>query len=38
MSIDDRPTLSKPDDDPWLWLEEIEGTKALDSPLPSGKR
>lgn len=24
MSIDDRPTLSKPDDDPWLWLEEIE--------------
>ena len=30
MSIDDRPTLSKPDDDPWLWLEEIEGARALD--------
>src|SRR5882757_9058339 len=30
MSIDDRPTLSAPDDDPWLWLEEIEGTQALD--------
>lgn len=30
MSIDDRPTLSAPDDDPWLWLEEIEGTRALD--------
>ncbi|WP_448035037.1 prolyl oligopeptidase family serine peptidase [Bradyrhizobium liaoningense] len=30
MSVDDRPTLSAPDDDPWLWLEEIEGTQALD--------
>ena len=29
MSVDDRPTLSAPDDDPWLWLEEIEGTQAL---------
>jgi prolyl oligopeptidase len=26
---DDRPTLAAPDDDPYLWLEEIEGTKAL---------
>jgi len=30
MSVDDRPTLSAPDDDPWLWLEEIEGTQPLD--------
>ena len=30
MSVDDRPTLSVPDDDPWLWLEEIEGTQPLD--------
>jgi prolyl oligopeptidase len=30
MSVDDRPTLSAPDDDPWLWLEEIEGIQALD--------
>lgn len=30
MSVDDRPTLSAPDDDPWLWLEEIEGKQALD--------
>ncbi|WGD52223.1 prolyl oligopeptidase family serine peptidase [Bradyrhizobium sp. CB1650] len=30
MSVDDRPTLEAPDDDPWLWLEEIEGARALD--------
>ncbi|KYK47029.1 peptidase S9 [Bradyrhizobium liaoningense] len=30
MSVDDRPTINAPDDDPWLWLEEIEGTQALD--------
>ena len=30
MSVDDRPTLTAPDDDPWLWLEEIEGIQALD--------
>ena len=30
MSVDDRPTLSAPDDDPYLWLEEIEGERALD--------
>ncbi|MDQ8731623.1 prolyl oligopeptidase family serine peptidase [Bradyrhizobium sp. LHD-71] len=29
MPIDDRPTLSAPDDDPYLWLEEIEGERAL---------
>jgi prolyl oligopeptidase len=29
MSIDVRPTLSAPDDDPYLWLEEIEGPRAL---------
>ena len=28
--IDPRPTTDRPDDDPWLWLEEIEGTGALD--------
>jgi len=27
---DARPTLAAPDDDPWLWLEEIEGDRALD--------
>ncbi|MGY4628151.1 prolyl oligopeptidase family serine peptidase [Bradyrhizobium sp. USDA 4486] len=30
MSADDRPTLQAPDDDPWLWLEEIEGKQPLD--------
>ncbi|KYG23148.1 peptidase S9 [Bradyrhizobium sp. AT1] len=30
MIVDDRPTLQAPDDDPWLWLEEIEGKQALD--------
>ncbi|WP_027549843.1 prolyl oligopeptidase family protein [Bradyrhizobium sp. Cp5.3] len=30
MSVDDRPTPSAPDDDPWLWLEEVEGARALD--------
>jgi prolyl oligopeptidase len=29
MSIDDRPTVSAPDDDPYLWLEEVEGERAL---------
>ena len=27
MSID-RPTLAAPDDDPFLWLEDIEGERA----------
>ncbi|MCR0983654.1 prolyl oligopeptidase family serine peptidase [Roseomonas populi] len=26
---DPRPTLTAPDDDPWLWLEEVEGERAL---------
>lgn len=30
MPIDDRPTTAAPDDDPYLWLEEIEGERALD--------
>jgi len=30
MAIDDRPTLFAPDDDPYLWLEEVEGGRALD--------
>jgi prolyl oligopeptidase len=29
MPIDIRPTLSAPDDDPYLWLEEVEGDRAL---------
>ena len=29
MPIDARPTLEAPDDDPYLWLEEIEGQRAL---------
>ncbi|HEV2303719.1 MAG TPA: prolyl oligopeptidase family serine peptidase [Stellaceae bacterium] len=27
--LDPRPTLAAPDDDPYLWLEEIEGPRAL---------
>ena len=30
MCVDDRPTIAAPDDDPYLWLEEIEGERALD--------
>ncbi|KJC39101.1 peptidase S9 [Bradyrhizobium sp. LTSP885] len=30
MSLDERPTLAAPDDDPHLWLEDIEGERALD--------
>ncbi len=29
-SIDFRPTLVAPDDDPYLWLEDVEGEDALD--------
>lgn len=29
MSSDPRPTLAAPDDDPRLWLEEVEGARAL---------
>ncbi|MBI1779517.1 MAG: S9 family peptidase [Proteobacteria bacterium] len=28
-AIDPRPTVDAPDDDPYLWLEEIDGTRAL---------
>jgi prolyl oligopeptidase len=30
MRMDDRPTVAAPDDDPYLWLEQIEGERALD--------
>src|SRR5437899_9808061 len=29
VSLDVRPTIAQPDDDPYLWLEDIEGDKAL---------
>jgi len=29
MPVDDRPTLAAPDDDPYLWLEEVDGERAL---------
>ena len=29
MSTDPRPTLEAPDDDPYLWLEDIEGDESL---------
>jgi prolyl oligopeptidase len=29
MPIDARPTLDAPDDDPYLWLEDIEGERSL---------
>jgi prolyl oligopeptidase len=28
-AIDPRPTIELPDDDPYLWLEEVEGARAL---------
>ena len=28
MPIDDRPTIAAPDDDPYLWLENIEGHRS----------
>src|SRR4051812_46482451 len=28
MPVDDRPTIAAPDDDPHLWLEEVEGERA----------
>src|SRR4051812_30787935 len=30
MRVDDRPTIAAPDDDPYLWLEDVEGERALD--------
>ncbi|MER8634054.1 prolyl oligopeptidase family serine peptidase [Mesorhizobium opportunistum] len=29
-AFDFRPTLNAPDDDPYLWLEDVEGERALD--------
>jgi prolyl oligopeptidase len=29
MPVDARPTIASPDDDPYLWLEEIESPRAL---------
>ncbi|MDI1261936.1 MAG: prolyl oligopeptidase family serine peptidase [bacterium] len=30
MTIDDRPNIAAPDDDPYLWLEDVEGSRALE--------
>ena len=30
LRMDDRPTIAAPDDDPYLWLEEVEGPRALE--------
>jgi prolyl oligopeptidase len=29
MTIDARPTIADPDDDPYVWLEDVEGARAL---------
>jgi prolyl oligopeptidase len=29
MRVDSRPTLGSPDDDPYLWLEEVDGARAI---------
>jgi prolyl oligopeptidase len=29
VGVDPRPTVAAPDDDPYLWLEEIDGVRAL---------
>ena len=29
MTLDSRPTLAAPDDDPYLWLEDVDGTAAV---------
>jgi prolyl oligopeptidase len=29
MPVDARPTLAAPDDDPYLWLEDVDGARAL---------
>ena len=29
MRVDDRPTIAAPDDDPYLWLEQVEGDRAV---------
>src|SRR5262245_54233852 len=28
-SLDPRPTLAAPDDDPYLWLEEVDGERVI---------
>jgi prolyl oligopeptidase len=38
MRIDDRPTIAAPDDDPYLWLEDIEGERALSFVEQQNKR
>ena len=44
MAIDARPTVDAPDDDPYLWLEEVEGGRAAawveraERPHPGGLR
>jgi prolyl oligopeptidase len=30
MPVDARPTVAAPDDDPYVWLEEVDGVRALD--------
>jgi prolyl oligopeptidase len=29
MPVDARPTVAAPDDDPYVWLEEVDGVRAL---------
>jgi prolyl oligopeptidase len=29
LTVDPRPTVAAPDDDPYLWLEDVDGTRAL---------
>ena len=29
MSVDARPTVAAPDDDPYLWLEEVDGARSI---------
>ena len=36
--MDDRPTLAAPDDDPYLWLEEVEGIRALEFVTAQNRR
>ena len=36
--MDDRPTLAAPDDDPYLWLEEVDGAGALDFVTAQNRR
>ncbi len=36
--MDDRPTLAAPDDDPYLWLEEVEGARALEFVTAQNRR